>query len=255
MDGNFWPLPLATRQPHKVVPDLANSITAGNGAYAQIDAGIGPLVLSNIYGEWAVAAFTNSTMVVAKGAAAAEVDVASVGFRGDERCGYDLPMHIIIDAATRLSAKGTNANRKVKLGYYDLPLWQHGDLDAAVREHQGGFMLNTDNATLTDGAAGWNYGSYAQYIASAAYDLLLLGFSANYDVNTQIEVGIGAGGSEVGIGEFIVPNGSAASDSASYFPIPIFVYSGERVAVRGATSGGAKSQVAYLYYYELRPAP
>ena len=86
------------------------------------------------------------------------------------------------------------------------------------------------------------YGSWTQMIASAAADLLILAVVVNFDnarTYLQINVGVGAGGSEVSIGETLTrANSSGGAASVRWgpfsFEVPLEVASGERIALQCA---------------------
>lgn len=87
------------------------------------------------------------------------------------------------------------------------------------------------------------YGNWVELVASAPADLFILGLGfawANQSNNYyQIDIGVGASGSESSVGELRVGSipGSTSSHPPVILPFPIPVASGSRIALRIAYSG------------------
>jgi len=85
------------------------------------------------------------------------------------------------------------------------------------------------------------YGAWVQVVAAAPNDMLIEQVVGAYSAggvtanSGAFQIGIGAAGAEVDVGTFIVQHQIAQPDIEP----PVWVKAGERVAIRGATPGGA----------------
>lgn len=246
-------LPLATRQPHKLMY-RQGLLEAANGSYTEVVSSIGPILITDLYKDHDTSNYTDHTFYLAKGAAGSEVNILTLVERGDERAGGLVPTRLIIPASTRIAIKcDSQPDCRAELGYYDLPLWRDDAIDQLVRRHEGSWYANSARASVGVSSP-WAYGSWVEFVSAAPYDLLLTSFQANWgSTQSMFEIGVGAASSEVGIGEFeALQLGANTTSDYLPFPIPIFVRAGERVAVRGAKASGVSANYATLTYWELR---
>lgn len=103
--------------------------------------------------------------------------------------------------------------------------------------------------TVTAGAGAWTYGSWVEVIASAAADLHLAGLVlAAFSLppsNFEVQIGIGAGGSEAGLHTFRTDLRNTAVETKNQFalfPVPVGgITAGDRVSVRIRSSSGSES--------------
>lgn len=95
---------------------------------------------------------------------------------------------------------------------------------------------NAAGASVSSAAAGFTYGSWVQVVAAAAADLICDGGALRQGATPgqiRVEVGIGAGGSEVGIGYLLFASSSGNGDTMlTAVGDGIAIPSGSRIAVR-----------------------
>ncbi|OGI17728.1 MAG: hypothetical protein A2Z52_00895 [Candidatus Moranbacteria bacterium RBG_19FT_COMBO_42_6] len=113
--------------------------------------------------------------------------------------------------------------------------------------------------TVTSGTPAWAYGSWAEMIASASDDTLIMGInygnpSTFSSRGFQAYIGIGAAGSEVTMAKIGAPAKtifpSAIGDQ--WLPRPLYVKAGERVAISIASGFASLTWGIQLKAYELK---
>jgi hypothetical protein len=163
----------------------------------------------------------------------------------------------LIERLDLLAAGGggeLNAARAALLSNIDVAV------STAVEQVPGGggpFIVPATGAALEpdSGSSGNNsYGSHVEMIASTAADAILVGFGINFATaniaNIVLDISIGAGGSEVSIGEY--PLGASDTSGGLEFAavdrgLRIAIASGSRIAVRTRDeSSSAKQMRIYL---------
>ena len=89
---------------------------------------------------------------------------------------------------------------------------------------------------VTESAFVSGYGAWTEVIASAASDLFITGISKSLSTvgakHHYFEIGVGAATSEVPIGRMGLPSSTVANSNQQWFPYPLLVKKGERVAIR-----------------------
>ncbi len=129
---------------------------------------------------------------------------------------------------------------------------------AALMGRQSIYPLLT-GATVTAHATAWLFGGGVEIITAAQNEMWVEGFFIDPDVvasnpSCVLEVGIGPAG-----GEIWQTGGPAAGKSAGqifsngphYFPLPIYVRPGERVAVRLKCATGGAAPAVHLLIQEM----
>lgn len=132
-------------------------------------------------------------------------------------------------------------------------------LDAHLDGTHNAIQKLTPSGSTTDVTAGasWAFGSWVQFIASAANPLLLLGVVAGDSTSTSqnghyLQFGIGAQGAEAAYGAVAVPGRALLNGDIQLLRRPILVQAGERVALRAASTA-AVAIPHQLIYAELVP--
>ena len=107
----------------------------------------------------------------------------------------------------------------------------------------GTFMIPAGpsaGTSISSGGSGTTYGSWTELSAAVSADIFLVGAivyqtTGNLTTYTVLDVGLGAGGSEVSAGEYPMPpyrSAAGAREAPVWFPDKIPVGSGVRVAGR-----------------------
>lgn len=261
-------------------PRNADSVAAGVGtgaaawawsAYVQISASTAADFLPHavhimILPRPRTSVFFNSNyeIEVAKGAAAAEVAIATFGggFGAETPefvssasilgTSFTVPISSdLIPSGTRLSFRvrhsvaGTTATFSARIyltGYdTDAPVSDRTyPLDEQLRGlHNDVLKLTPSGSTtaVTAGAAWGTYGSWVEFIASAANPLLVWGVSYGdaasiSQVGQYTEVGIGAAGAEVTYARLALPGLGLLNSGCQFLRRPLLVLAGERVTLR-----------------------
>lgn len=107
--------------------------------------------------------------------------------------------------------------------------------------------------TVTSGGTNWTYGSWSEILASTAEDekiwvvgILMRGVSAGW---YQVDVGIGAGGSESRIVTAVHRIDSGAGYISVYpIPIPRELAANTRISIRAACDSASKDIGVYIMY-------
>lgn len=110
-----------------------------------------------------------------------------------------------------------------------------------------------------DGSVNFAFGPWQDYIASCPADVLIFGINVNQNANTQptfacVQIGVGGAGAESVRGSAWFPSnpthidGTGGHPRFSYwrFPVPIFVPSGSRVALRAVSSNNGGGGFSWL---------
>lgn len=104
---------------------------------------------------------------------------------------------------------------------------------------------------ITESSFASGYGAWAEVIASADSDLLITGISKSLATiagkSHYFEIGVGAATSEVPIGRMGIPGVIVANSNQQWFPYPLFVKKGERVAIRSKSTDTIATQVNVNY--------
>jgi hypothetical protein len=111
--------------------------------------------------------------------------------------------------------------------------------------------------TVTSAASSWGYGSWVEFVASASKPRLVTGVIsgiADVTLHPTFQVGLGGAGSEVAHGQLPVTgrSGLPFGPGVAYFYRPVYVKSGERIAVRCKdNSASAKGYSVMLLSQEI----
>lgn len=226
--------------------------------------------------------------IIGKGAAASEVEIAHGGVSfclsftssgAGDQClfgGADLVRFapVIVPAGSRLALKSTQLNAvtagktSVYLVGYEpnaggFPLQNPFPLANVYRKGMTTVQANVypaaSETNITTGTPAWTYGSAVQFIASAANDMLITALTLNTNtvqnaVSANVQIGIGAAGSEEWIGQIGSPGLNPFPSFVGRYELlnPIYVKKGEAVSIRGNSSTATKTFGVCLHVDELK---
>jgi len=259
-------------------------------SWVQVTAGISsPLLLThliaqimlNVVAAVSPTVFEPLHIQIGKGAAGSEEVIGELGFC----CGMyvsatatvilgnaiNLPLTpTIVPANTRLAVRATEQSATVYYqlvcylyGYdatkFSLPLYfrQMREIEQLLKGLKTKLPrivpLASLSAYITSGAT-WTWGSWVKIISSADKDILIVGVvhtPISSLTQYQIQIGIGAAGSEQAMSTVGCPGASLSGVGTYYLPRPLLVKKDERVSVRNKASGASRQSTVNLLYYEL----
>ena len=104
---------------------------------------------------------------------------------------------------------------------------------------------------IVESAFASGYGAWTEVIASANSDLFITGISKALSTTLAkhhyFEIGVGAATSEVSIGRMGLPSSTVANSNQQWFPYPLLVKKGERVAIRTKGTDTTATEVNVNY--------
>ena len=256
-------------------------ITSGE-SFEFVLTGIQVLVIGNPKGS-AVITHVLNQLEIATGAAGAEVTIEAAGLgwigfivTADSNLvstSTSFPISPkVIPASTRLSVRATQNVAITGSGgsatemYFTLvgytqklpklyPIYSNSSRLKGLYNGISKVAPVASSTSVTADSPAGTYGAWVQFIAAADSDLLIWGVAAIKQFGASassviFQIGTGAAGLEIVRGAIPIPRRSAVGSGWSQTNIPIFVKTGERVALR-ATGGVDHVMDVNLYYEEL----
>jgi hypothetical protein len=240
------------------------------GSWVQIHAGLtypSAFLLLRLSNNWTAATTRNAYVDIGIGP-----DAGNVTTIADKLCGshagsfaassgpstYFLPLRI--PAGTPIWARHQNTVASKTIGVH-LTAYCGDNLDQQFPSAQSMVSLNSTTAsttgtTITVGASGAE-GGWTEMIASTTEDYVGLMVGGMFAVDTTLtavgyvlDVGIGASGQEISVGENVLITTHNTSENAQRCAYPAFasIATGSRVSIRGSCSGAADSSLSAIAY-------
>jgi hypothetical protein len=258
-------------------------------SWTQVSSGLSfPFLLTHVTmevgysGSGLVSANEQMQLQVGKGASGSEVDIGEIsaglfmsltGTSPNAILGYVANFPVtptIIPASTRIALRATEQLSVQRFqpycylyGYnatkYSLPLYLR-DIKAieqllkGLRTKVARVYPSAGMTVLNAPSASWTWGSWTQIIASTSLSMLIIGIVDTPQTTPQygqIEIGIGASGSEQAMSKVGIVGYNSGGSGVYYLPRPLLVYKGERVSARFEGTGQAYPPYVNLLYYEL----
>jgi hypothetical protein len=260
------------------------------GSWTQMTAGLSfPFLLTHVAmqlgfsGSGIISAYEPLQMQVGQGASGSETVINEIGtamycaLSGTSptaKAGpsFNFPVApTIIPANTRLALRATEKSATQYLspycylyGYnannYSLPLYfkslkEIEQLLKGLRTKVARVYPSAGlSSALTPGSTIWTWGSWTQIIASTSLSMLMTGIVVTPQAvprSGQVEIGVGASGSEQAMSNVAVPGYFGGGSGTYYLLRPFLVYKGERVSARCKWGQTTSGPYINLLYYEL----